>query len=171
VTPSSVASYLHAHHDYPASDILAPCGSTVVSPVSGVVQDVSTVDRWNPKADDPATRGGLSWSVVGDDGVRYYGSHLRQLDVHVVPGAAVRAGQRLGFVGRTGNARGTACHLHFGLSPLRCRPGDWWTRRGAFYPWPYLDDWRKGGNRNPRAAADAWRRAHPCATERPPSAG
>lgn len=165
VVSSSPVSYGRSHHDYPATDVFAPCGSTVVSPVTGTVEEVSTIDRWNPKVDAGATRGGLSWSIVGEDGVRYYGSHLRALDAGVRPGAAVRAGQRLGAVGSTGSARGVACHLHVGLSPVRCRPGDWWTRRGAVPPWPFLDSWRRGTNANPRAAADDWRTRHPCTTD------
>jgi len=169
VLPASAATYGRSHHDYPATDIFAPCGSRVVTPVDGVIQDVSALDQWDPKVDDGATRGGLSISIIGDDGVRYYGSHFKQLDPAVAPGARVSAGEGLGEVGNTGNAKGVACHLHFGLSPLRCAPGDWWTRRGAFYPWPYLDDWKRGANKSPRGEADAWRSAHPCSTDRSPS--
>jgi murein DD-endopeptidase MepM/ murein hydrolase activator NlpD len=168
VAPASVASYGRSHHDYPATDIFAPCGSSVVSPVDGTVQEVSTVDRWNPKVDAGATRGGLSWSIVGNDGVRYYGSHLRALQPGIAAGAVVAAGQRLGAVGNTGNARGIRCHLHFGLSPVRCQAGDWWTRHGAFYPWPFLDAWKAGRSTSPRASADAWRKQHPCSTDTAP---
>jgi murein DD-endopeptidase MepM/ murein hydrolase activator NlpD len=146
--PASVAHYGHYHHDYPATDVLAPCGTTVVAPVDGVIQEVSTVDRWDPKVNDGATRGGLSWSIVGDDGVRYYGSHLSALASTTKPGVRVAAGTVLGKVGNTGDARGLACHLHFGLSPP-CGPGDWAVRRGTLYPWPYLDAWRAGINRSP----------------------
>ena len=41
----------------------------------GVILEVNRVDTWNPKIDAGATRGGLSVSLLGDDGVRYYGSH------------------------------------------------------------------------------------------------
>jgi murein DD-endopeptidase MepM/ murein hydrolase activator NlpD len=169
VTPPVVASYGRSHHDYPATDVFAPCGAEVVSPVDGVVEETSATDRWRPEQNDGATRGGLSWSIVGDDGVRYYGSHLRHLEPRVVPGARLLAGQRVGSVGSTGDARGVACHLHFGLSPPRCVAGDWWTRRGAIAPWPFLDDWRRGGSRSPRSAAEAWRAAHPCARDRAPA--
>jgi murein DD-endopeptidase MepM/ murein hydrolase activator NlpD len=126
------------------------------------VQEVSRVDRWDPASDEGARRGGLSVSIVGRDGVRYYGSHLAAIAPGIAPGARVRAGQTVGKVGRTGSARGTSCHLHFGLSPP-CGPGDWAVRRGILYPWPYLDAWRRGQDRSPAAAVARWRSAHrPC---------
>ncbi|MCW2499370.1 MAG: peptidase [Frankiales bacterium] len=145
-------SYGPSHHDYPATDVFAARGCAVVAPMAGRVDEVSTVDRWNPRTNRGADRGGLSWSIVGDDGVRYYGSHLSTL--RVKPGQRVRSGQVLGTVGSTGSARGTGTHLHFGLS-WPTRHGVWWVRRGMVYPWPYLDSWRAGGNKSPAAAVAA----------------
>jgi murein DD-endopeptidase MepM/ murein hydrolase activator NlpD len=116
---------------------------------------VSAVDRWSSATNDGATRGGLSFSVIGVDGVRYYGSHLNTVVVH--PGQHVTAGQKVGTVGNTGDARGIATHLHFGLS-WPTRHGIWWVRRGELYPWPYLDSWRAGGSRSPAAAVAALHR-------------
>ena len=161
VSPASGVSYGHSHHDYPATDIFVACGTPVVAVTDGVVQEVSRTDSWDPRVDDGATRGGLSTSVVGDDGTRYYGSHLATLAKGVAPGLRVVPGLPLGTVGSTGSARGTGCHLHFGLSPP-CGPGDWQVRRGTVYPWPYLDSWRAGGQRSPSDAVRAWRTSHPC---------
>jgi murein DD-endopeptidase MepM/ murein hydrolase activator NlpD len=147
-------SYGHYHHDYPATDIFAAVGCPVVSPVTGVIDEVSTVDRWNPATNLGATRGGLSFSVVGVDGVRYYGSHLSVLESWVRPGVHVRAGQLVGRVGHSGDARYVASHLHFGIS-WPTGPGIWWVRRGEVYPWPYLDAWRAGVMRSPAAAVAA----------------
>lgn len=144
--------YGHSHHDYPATDIFAARGCRVVSPVTGVVDEVSALDRWDPSTNRGADRGGLSFSVIGADGVRYYGSHLTR--VLVRPGQHVVAGQKVGTVGNTGSARGTASHLHFGLS-WPTRHGIWWVRRGEVHPWPYLDSWRAGGSRSPAAAVAA----------------
>ena len=146
------ASYGHSHHDYPATDIFAARGCAVVAPVTGRVDEVNTVDRWSSSTNKGADRGGISWSIVGVDGVRYYGSHLESLAVRA--GQRVVAGQVLGKVGDTGSARGTGPHLHFGLS-WPTRPGIWWVRRGEVYPWPYLDSWRAGGSRSPAAAVAA----------------
>ena len=145
-------SYGHSHHDYPATDMFAARGCVVVSPVAGRVDEVSTVDRWSSATNHAADRGGLSFSVVGVDGVRYYGSHLTRVDVR--PGQRVSAGTPVGTVGDTGNARGSGTHLHFGLS-WPTRAGVWWVRRGEVYPWPYLDSWRAGGGRSPAAAVAA----------------
>jgi murein DD-endopeptidase MepM/ murein hydrolase activator NlpD len=164
---SGAVSYGRSHHDYPATDIFAPAGCLVLSPVDGIVDEVTVVDTWDPKTDNGASRGGVSFSVVGFDGVRYYGSHLGDLAGGVAPGARVRAGQVVGTVGRTGNARGTAPHLHFGIS-WPGGPGQWWVRRGEVAPAPYLDAWRRGVMTSP-AAAVAARHAqlgdHPCTVD------
>ncbi len=114
---------------------------------------MTLVDLWSSAENDPATRGGISFAIVGDDGVRYYGSHLARLEPSIVPGARVATGAPLGEVGRTGNAAGTPCHLHFGIS-TPCGPGDVLRRRGEFWPQPFLDDWADGGQRSPSDLPD-----------------
>lgn len=104
---------------------------------------VSYEDRWDGKVDDPATRGGLSVAIIGDDGVRYYGSHLSAIAPGIAPGVRVRAGKLLGYSGKTGNARGTSPHLHFGISHPTY-PEDWEVRRGEISPYPYLQAWARG---------------------------
>jgi peptidoglycan LD-endopeptidase LytH len=156
-------SYGHSHHDYPATDIIAACGNKIVSPVSGTVLAVVRVDTWTAKANLGATRGGLSVSILGDDGVRYYGSHYRVILDRIQPGARVTAGDQLGEVGDTGDA--SACHLHFGISPPCARTGDWWLQRGAIWPWSYLDSWRTGGNKSPVAEVAAWQQKNGCPTK------
>jgi len=147
-------SYGRSHHDYPATDIFARRGCLFVAPVDGVVDEVSRTDRWDPRSDRGADRGGLSVSLVGADGVRYYGSHLGSVAPGVAPGARVRAGSPLGRLSDTGSARGTGVHLHLGLS-WPTRPGVWWVRRGMVYPWPFLDSWRRGGSLSPAQAVRA----------------
>jgi murein DD-endopeptidase MepM/ murein hydrolase activator NlpD len=151
------ASYGHAHHDYPATDIFAARGCAFVAPVAGRVDEVSYADHWDSRTNKGADRGGLSVSVVGVDGVRYYGSHLSAIAPGIKPGVTVKAGTRLGSVGNTGSARGIATHLHFGIS-WPTRNGVWWVRRGEVYPWPYLDSWRARGDRSPAAEVEAKRR-------------
>jgi murein DD-endopeptidase MepM/ murein hydrolase activator NlpD len=160
VKPASAASYGRSHHDYPATDIFAACGTTLVSPTSGVVHEVSRQDLWDPAVNDGATRGGLSVSLIGDDGVRYYGSHYQTIVRGIEPGVRVSAGQVLGTVGRTGSARSTPCHLHFGISPP-CGAGDWEVRRGVIETWPSLDAWKVGTQRSPVKEVAAWRAANP----------
>jgi peptidoglycan LD-endopeptidase LytH len=150
--------YGRSHHDYPATDLFAARGCAFVAPVDGRVDEVTTADRWSAASDRGAERGGRSVSMVGVDGVRYYGSHLEAIAAGIAPGVRVRAGRLLGRVGNSGSARATAVHLHFGIS-WPTRPGVWWVRRGVLYPWRYLDSWRAGGNLSPARAVRAARAA------------
>jgi peptidoglycan LD-endopeptidase LytH len=147
-------NFTRAHHDYAASDILAKAGCKFVAPIDGVIDEVSRVDTWSGKVNLGITRGGRSVSLIGVDGVRYYGSHLRSIPSKIVPGLAVKAGQTLGTVGSTGSARGTSPHLHFGISwPT---PADiWWVRRGEVLPWKYLNAWKEGKDLSPAKAVNA----------------
>ena len=138
-------TYAKAHHDYPATDILAPAGCKFVAPINGVVDEVNRIDRWSGKKSVGPDRGGLYVSIIGDDGVRYYGSHLRSIPASIEAGVVVKAGRLLGSIGSSGSARGTAPHLHFGISwPTPLESGAWWVRRGMIWPWKYLDAWKVG---------------------------
>jgi len=143
--PAEVCDYAPGviAHGYPAIDIFAPQGTDFVAVTGGVVDFVSTEDVWDPAIDDPATRGGLAVAIIGDDGVRYYGSHLSEVGPGIAPGARVEPGQLLGKVGSTGNARGKDAHLHFGISHPTF-PEDWQARRGEVDPFPYLQAWEIG---------------------------
>jgi murein DD-endopeptidase MepM/ murein hydrolase activator NlpD len=146
--------YAHAHHDYAATDILTKAGCKFVAPIDGVVDEVNRVDAWSGKTNLGIDRGGLYVSIIGVDGVRYYGSHLRTIPASIQPGVDVKAGQLLGAVGATGSAKGTHPHLHFGISwPT---PADtWWVRRGEVLPWKYLDAWKQGKDLSPVKEVDA----------------
>jgi murein DD-endopeptidase MepM/ murein hydrolase activator NlpD len=148
-----------SHHDYPASDIFAHVGCLFVAPVDGRVDEVTRVDSWDPKTNRGADRGGLSVSVVGTDGVRYYGSHLSAIQPGIAPGVQVRAGQPLGRTGKTGSAQGTPPHLHFGIS-WPTGPNMWWVRRGAVAPQQFLNSWHHGGQLSPAALVAASHRAY-----------
>lgn len=148
IVPASVADYGPGHHDYPATDIFAPMGTPVVAVTSGVVEYVSRRDNWDPDVDHPATRGGRSVAFIGDDGVRYYGSHLSKVAPGIAPGVRVEAGDVLGLTGDSGNARGLTPHLHFGVS----RPTfstDWEVRRGEIDTYPLLRAWESHRNVTP----------------------
>lgn len=162
------ATYGRAHHDYPATDVFARAGCAFVSPVRGRVDEVTYTDRWSSRTNRGEDRGGLSVSVVGDDGVRYYGSHLARVAPGIRPGVRVEAGTRLGDVGTTGSARGTSPHLHLGLS-WPTRPGVWWVRRGVVAPARYLDAWRAGRDLSPAAEVREARRK--AGTDVPPCEG
>ncbi len=156
------ASYSRAHHDYPATDIFAACRTPVVAPVRGVLLEVRRRDRYRPGPDNPALRGGRFWSLRGDDRVRYYGSHLGSLAPGIRSGGRVRAGTPLGRVGQSGNARGSGCHLHFGLSPVCAGTGDWSVRRGTVPPFRFLRAWQRDRDLSPARAVRRWRAGHHC---------
>ena len=156
------ASYARTHHDYPASDVMAPCGATAVAVTDGVILEVNRVDTWNAKVDAGATRGGLSVSLLGTDGVRYYGSHFSSIQAGIEAGTRVTSGQPIAKVGRTGDAG--ACHIHFGISPPCAGVGDWWIRRGVIWPWPYLDAWRAHEPRTAVNEITAWKATNGCPT-------
>jgi len=141
-------NYARAHHDYAATDILAKAGCKFVAPINGVVDEVNRTDSWKGKTNLGIDRGGLYVSIIGEDGVRYYGSHLRTIPASIQPGVAVKAGRLLGAIGATGSARGTAPHLHFGIS-WPTPPDTWWVRRGEVLPWKYLDAWKAGKDLSP----------------------
>jgi murein DD-endopeptidase MepM/ murein hydrolase activator NlpD len=141
--PPDAGSYSPGGHAYLATDIFAPTGTAFVAVTSGVIQGVSRTDVWNPDVNDGANRGGLFVSLIGDDGVRYYGSHLSAVADGIERGLRVESGQLLGYVGISGSARDTPPHLHFGIS----RPtalDDWEVRRGEIDPVAFLDAWLAG---------------------------
>ncbi len=97
-------------------DIFAPRGTPVLASTDGVVWRVGT---------DPL--GGLVVWVLGPGGQMHYYAHLDRY-ANERPGDRVRVGDRIGFVGSTGNARGGPPHLHYGV----------YTSGGAINPFPLL---------------------------------
>jgi murein DD-endopeptidase MepM/ murein hydrolase activator NlpD len=78
-------------------DLYAARGTAVIAPVSGYVQQLEGV------------RAGLQVTLSGADGHSYIGTHLDSFGVS----GQVQAGEVIGTVGSSGNARGTPPHLHF----------------------------------------------------------
>lgn len=87
------------------TDIFAPRGTRVLATDSGRVS---------------LRTGGLGGIYVwlsGDSGDSYYFAHLDGYPGGLSSGDRVTKGQVIGYVGNTGNARGTSPHLHFQLHP------------------------------------------------------
>jgi murein DD-endopeptidase MepM/ murein hydrolase activator NlpD len=149
VQPPGVADFAEGGHPYPATDIFVPVGTSFVAVTGGVVDFVSYKDLWDPATNNEAVAGGLCVAIIGDDGIRYYGSHLSAIARGIAPGVRVTAGQLLGLSGKTGNAVNTTPHVHFGISRPSF-PADWAARRGQLDPFPYLTAWRRGENITPQ---------------------
>ena len=148
VQPARNTGFSEGGHPYPATDIFAEAGARFVAVTSGVVDYVTYKDLWDPVVNDANLRGGLSVAIIGDDGVRYYGSHLSAIAPGIAVGVRVKPGQLLGLVGNSGDAAGRPTHLHFGISPPTY-PEDWHSRRGLVDPYPYLLAWKAGASVTP----------------------
>lgn len=94
-------------------DIFASHGTPVLASRAG------TVIRTSPSNQG---LGGVTATIRGDDGNFYYYAHMSALGVR--PGQRVNAGQGIGRVGNTGNARGTSSHLHFSVGRSGVESGD-----------------------------------------------
>jgi murein DD-endopeptidase MepM/ murein hydrolase activator NlpD len=92
------------HH---GDDIFAPLGAPVLACASGIVFSVG----WNPIG------GNRLWLRDGQGNLFYY-AHLSAFTPLAVNGNKVNAGDVLGFVGNTGDARTTPYHLHFEIHPV-----------------------------------------------------
>jgi murein DD-endopeptidase MepM/ murein hydrolase activator NlpD len=101
------------------TDVFAPQGTPIVAMADATVTAVSRVDRG---------LGGLTVSYAVD-GYRFYNAHLASVAEDIEVGTRLVAGQEIGTVGTSGNARGTPPHNHFGLYA----PGG-----PAFNPYPLL---------------------------------
>jgi len=95
-------------------DIFAPRGTPVVAVVDGTA-----------RPDTNGLGGNVVWLNSQRGGPRFYYAHLDRWEVG--GRTRVRAGDILGYVGNTGNARTTAPHLHFGIYD-----------HGALDPMPFL---------------------------------
>lgn len=103
-------------------DVLARCGTPLVAARSGTV----VRRRSNPRLD-----GNFVVVAMDGEGMTYRYSHLTR-PARPEMGDHVSTGEVLGFVGRTGNAASTPCHLHI---ELRKRG------RGFVNPQPILSRW------------------------------
>ena len=137
VRPADAAAFSRGGHRYPGIDIFCKRGAVFVAPVSGVIEDIQRTDEWDRKTKDPDKKGGRWVSLLGDDGFRYYGSHLERVPDNINVGQRVKGGDVLGYMGNSGNAKGTPVHLHFGISSATA-PYSWKTRRGEIEPYYFL---------------------------------
>jgi peptidoglycan LD-endopeptidase LytH len=99
-------------------DIFAPRGTLALAAADGRVQQATTT----------SIGGRVVWLECERCDLVFYYAHL---DEHLVrAGQRVRAGEPVGRVGNTGNARTTPPHLHFGV----------YRHRVALDPYPFLGE-------------------------------
>lgn len=100
-------------------DIFAPRNREILSATRGIVITVGHNEL-----------GGRVVRVLGPGGYWHYYAHLERYGpIH--PGQVVESGTILGYVGDSGNARGTPTHLHYGIYRLR---------GGAMNPYTFLEN-------------------------------
>jgi murein DD-endopeptidase MepM/ murein hydrolase activator NlpD len=112
--PYYAQAYNQSHH---GTDIFAPRGTQVLAVEPGRVR----------KDDDP--KGGTVVYLTTADGTKYYYAHLDEV-IGTMP-RTVRAGDIIGLVGNSGNAKGKATHVHFQVSE---------SGLGTVDPYPLLRD-------------------------------
>jgi murein DD-endopeptidase MepM/ murein hydrolase activator NlpD len=115
-------------------DIFAPGGTPVVA----------AADGWITRQTTNRLGGNVVWIWTPSADASLYYAHLERRAVDA--GERVRAGDVVGYVGNTGNARSAAPHLHFGI----------YTRTGGVVdPLPYVVDPPPLVRRPSRPAADS----------------
>lgn len=86
-------------------DIFAPRGTQVVAVADGIISYIG---------DQP--KGGHCLWLTTENGASFYYAHFDRWAPGLYEGLEVQAGDLLGYVGNTGNARHTPAHLHFGIN-------------------------------------------------------
>lgn len=105
---SAIQSFWQAPRDggarkHEGIDIFSKKGTPVVAVTDGVISDTG----------DRGLGGKQVWQRTGLFGNSIYYAHLDQIAIEA--GAMAKKGDTLGYVGNTGNAKGGAPHLHFGI--------------------------------------------------------
>ena len=89
-------------------DIMAPMGAFIASPTEAVV--VRTGD---------GSSSGIYVTTANPGGETFTYMHLSDIADGIKTGTVLKAGELLGYVGDTGNAKGGAPHLHFEIRKSR----------------------------------------------------
>jgi len=90
------------------NDIMSPRGTPVVAVADGTIKRLTRVETG---------LGGIWIWLVDTAGNEYYYAHLTDIVAGLDAGSKVTAGQQIGTVGNTGDARSGDCHLHFEVHP------------------------------------------------------
>ena len=93
-------------HWHEGIDIFGPMGTDLVAAESGVITKVGS-----------GRLGGLTLWITGVSGTKWYYAHLHGFAPGVKKGLEVEAGTVVGYLGDSGNAKGTPPHLHLEIHP------------------------------------------------------
>ena len=113
------------HH---GDDLFAPLGTPVVAVAKGTLSLIG----WE-------SLGGWRLWLTDANGNSFYYAHLAGYSPWILHHPHVRAGEVLGFLGRTGDAFTTTPHLHFEIHPHQLVP---LGEDGAVNPTGYLQAWK-----------------------------
>jgi murein DD-endopeptidase MepM/ murein hydrolase activator NlpD len=114
------------HH---GEDIFAPLGTPLLAVADGTVFSVG----WNDI-------GGWRVWLRDREGNEFYYAHLSAFSALAVNGRRVKAGDVIGFMGRTGDAEFSPAHVHFEIHPASMLSLGY---HGAVAPYPFLLAWRR----------------------------
>lgn len=117
------------HH---GEDIFAPLGTPLLAVADGTIFSVG----WNDI-------GGWRIWLRDGDGNEFYYAHLSAYSPLAVNGLRVKAGDVLGFMGKTGDARASVVHLHFEIHPVSMLALGY---DGVVAPYPFLNAWRRAAD-------------------------
>ena len=84
-------------------DIFAKRGTPIQATTQGIVSKVGE-----------DTLGGRVVMIIGSGGARHYYAHLEEY-ADISPNDWVNTGDIIGYVGDSGNAKGTPTHVHYGI--------------------------------------------------------
>ncbi len=107
------------------NDLMADRGTPVVAVTAGTISRLTRTETG---------LGGIYIWLERADGTDYYYAHLHAIAPGMDPGVSVTAGQVIGSVGNTGDARYGAPHLHFEIRPAGSSPIDPYSHLVAVNP-------------------------------------
>ncbi|MEO7836619.1 MAG: M23 family metallopeptidase [Acidimicrobiales bacterium] len=138
--------FVPTFHLHKGTDLFAACGTPARAPAAGTLKLAQ------------GGSGGLAVYVYEPDGSYYYLAHLQRFVPTQQSGQRVELGETIGYVGDSGNAVGSPCHVHFEIHPAPSkqlitgtgrdrkvtvvpRPVAVGTKLEAVNPKPHLDAW------------------------------
>ena len=127
--PAEKAIYYHSGHDIGGAEgmdeIISSTDGLVVSSNNVLLEGYDSIPVYvHPDA----------VSVIDHRGWLLEYVHLDSTDPEIKPGAKVKMGQRIGYIGKQGSSGGWV-HLHFSIRTKECLSGEWGIEDAYPYVW------------------------------------